>query len=118
MSAPFLIVIIVLSALLVVLFFSMWMTVKGLQATIFKLEKRVEGLQAEVSRQQQNLDDVRAVLRGKSEDPFQTVLQGFDRFRSRGLLPAVAWFGVRLFRSYLNNKARRTALPVLDKSTE
>jgi hypothetical protein len=118
MSTPFLIVIIILSALLVVLFFTMWMTLKGLQSTIARLEKRVEGLQAELSRQQQNLDAVRAVLESKPEDPFQAVLQGFDRFRSRGLLPAVAWLGVRLFRSYLNGRARRKALPLLDKSAE
>ena len=118
METPFLVVIVVLGAALVVLGAVVLNVVSSLKATITRLEKRVEGLQSELAHQQSNLQAIQAVLHNKPEDPFQAVLQGFDRYRSRGLLPAVAWIGVRLFKSYLNGRARNKALPMLDKSAE
>jgi|GEM_PF-5531508 len=114
----FLIIIILLGAALVVVSFVMLNIVKGLKVSIGRMEQKVEGLQADLLVQQQNLDAVRAVLQKKPDDPFAQVLQAVDRYRSRGLLPAVAMVGLRLFRSYLSGKVRKKALPVLDKKYE
>jgi hypothetical protein len=118
METLFLVVIVVLGALLVVMFFASRTVLKELRSTVGRLEKKVEGLQSDLARQQQNLDDLKAVLQNKPDDPFQSVLQAVDRYQKRGLLPAVAMVGFRLFKSYLNGRARRKALPLLDKSAE
>lgn len=118
METTLLIVIVLLGAGLVVVSMLMLNVVKGLRSAVGSLEKKVEGLQTELLHQQQNLDAVRAVLEKKQDDPFLGVLQTVDRYRSRGFLPAIALVGVRLFKSYLNGRARRKALPVLDKRAE
>lgn len=117
-ESGFLILVVVLGAALVVVSFVTLNIVKTLKSSILQLERKVDSLQQEVAQQQQNLDAVRAVLQRKPDDPFMHVLQAVDRYRTRGLLPAVAMVGVRLFRSYLNGKARRKALPLLDKRVE
>ena len=111
-------VIILLGAALVCVSVVMLNTVKSLRTAVLRLEGSVEGLQSELKKQHQNLEAVRAVIQKKPEDPFMQVLQAVDRYRTRGLVPAIAMVGVRLFRSYLSGKARRKALPVLEKSTE
>lgn len=118
METVLLVVIVLLGGALVVVAALTFSVVKNLRKELLGLEKQVEGLQATLLRQQQNLDALSAVIQKKSDDPFLGVLQTVDRYRSRGFLPAVALVGVRLFKSYLNSRARRKALPVLDKSEE
>lgn len=118
METALLVVIVVLGAALVIVSALMLNVMRSLRANIGKLEKQVQNLQQEISRQQQNLDAVRAVLDRKPEDPFLHVLQAIERYRSRGFVPAITLVGVRLFKSYLNGKARRKTLPALDKRAE
>jgi cell division protein FtsB len=118
METVLLVVIVLLGAALVVVAMLMLNVVKGLRASVSSLEKKVEGLQAEIAHQQQNLEAVRAVIEKRQDDPFLSVLQTVDRYRSRGFLPAIALVGVRLFKSYLSGKARKKALPLLDKRAE
>lgn len=115
METVLLVVIVVLGAALVLVSFSMVNVVKGLKSTVDTLEKRVSSLQEDLATQQKNLDDIRSVIQRKPEDPFTGVLSAVGDYRKRGLWPALAMVGVRVFRSYLNNRARQKALPVLDK---
>ena len=118
METGFLVTIVILGAALVLISFAMLNVVKNLRSAVGRLEKKVEGLQSELARQQQNLEAVRAVLQKKPDDPFTSVLQAIDRYKARGMVPAVAMVGVRLFRSYLDGRARRKALPIENKSAE
>lgn len=118
METVFLVVIVVLGAALVVVGFAMLNVVKGLKSNVQQLEKRVSGLQSDLAAQQKNLEAIQAVIHRKPEDPFSGVMSAVGDYRKKGLWPALAMVGVRLFRSYLNSRARQKALPVLDKSAE
>ncbi len=98
--------------------FAMLHIVKGLRTTVRQLEGKVDKLQTDLARQEANLEAVRAVIQSKPTDPFMTVLETVERYRSRGVAAAVALVGVRFVRSYLGRRARQKALPLLDKSTE
>ncbi|MBS1724248.1 MAG: hypothetical protein JSS66_14995 [Armatimonadetes bacterium] len=102
-------------AVTVVAFMATINLVKGLRGELKRLEAKVDGLQAQVAEQQQNLDAVRSVLESRPDDPFRSVLEAVDRYRSRGWLATTAFIGMRLVRSYLNGRGRRKALPSLDK---
>lgn len=107
----FLTIIVILGAALVLVSAVMLNVVKSLKNSVIQLEKRIDGLQSEIYLQQRNLDAIKAVLQKKSEDPFSGVLHAVDQYKSRGLWPAIAMVGIRLFRSYLSGKASRKALP-------
>jgi len=108
----------VLGALFVLMAAFLLRAVAGLRSEVKGLERKIGGLQADLDRQQQNLDAVRAVLERKSDDPFTGVLDAVRKYRTRGLGAAVALVGLRLFRSYWDGRARKKALPSLDKRAE
>lgn len=118
METAFLVTIIILGSLLVLLGFAMLNVVRRLKAEITGLERKVESLSGQVAAQQKNLEDIRAVLERRPDDPVLAAMETFQRYRGRGLLATTVLVGVRLFRSYLGGKARRKALPVLKKGTE
>ena len=104
-------VIVILGALLVVLAATFLNVAKSLKASVSRLEARLEGLQTDLSAQQANLDAVRAVLERRPDYPFGELLETVRGYRTRGLLPTVAFVGFRLFRSYLTGRKRQKTLP-------
>lgn len=118
METVFLVTIILLGSALVVVTFSMLNVIKGLKQSVSRLEGQISALNAEVNAQKRNLEAIQGVLQKKPEDPWMHVFGAIAQYKSRGFWPALAIVGTRLFRSYLSDRAKRRAMPLLDSKKE
>ena len=105
-------VLIGLSVLLLVLAV---LAVNSLLATrreLGRINKKLENLTGRVAEQQKAIDAISAQLAERSRDPLGAILDTVKRWKEKGLIPALALLGLKLFRAYLGK--RRKALPTSD----
>ena len=74
-----------------------------------RINKKLEKLTGRVAEQQKAIDTISAQLAEKSRDPIGAILDTVKRWKEKGLIPALALLGLKLFRAYLGK--RRKALP-------
>lgn len=77
-----------------------------------RINKKLENLTGRVAEQQKAIDAISAQLAERSRDPLGAILDTVKRWKEKGLIPALALLGLKLFRAYLGK--RRKALPTSD----